>query len=595
MSVKLRGPGYPEQKATATAQWAQEDEIRSFTADGRSSPRENPLFFRRGSILLGETLDDDPALVGWDDDRHMVTIAGSRAGKGRSGIVPNLKCYAGSVFCIDPKGENADLTAAHRARTAKRGGLGQQVYVLDPFNVTTLPSELNATFNPLDQIDANARDFVEQAAALADSIIVSADAKDAHWDESARALLEALIIHVKTADMRGRQDSLVTVRELLSSGDARAAVVHQRQQRIESAKALSGSEIEFPDGLEMPGFEPIEPVRSEMDEVTLEPIDPMDALLDEMLANKAYGGVVSAQARKIRWMAHEERSSILSVLERNTKFLDGEAMGRVLQRSSRTLDLASLKTSRRGVTVFLCLPTRYMASHARWLRLILALLMGTVERVPSDLVTRQPKSGVPILAVLDEFPVLGNLKIVETAIGYMAGFGLKLWIILQDISQLKRDYPSSWETFLGNAGVKQFFGNTDWSTLEFISKSLGETDVHRYLFGTSESTSHGENIISTAERRQIAKAAKMNTTEEDVKGTQTQKAVSREERVEVVKSALMTPDEVAIYFSRENQNQLVQAAGWRPMILGRLNQDELSGRLLDIIISRSTNQKSAKT
>lgn len=584
MAVKLRGPGHPEQRSTATAQWASEDEIHSYAQDNLAAPHKNPLYFRRGSILLGETLDDEPALVGWDDDRHLVTVAGSRAGKGRSAIVPNLKCYAGSVLCIDPKGENAQLTAVHRARKADRGGLGQQVYVLDPFGVTTLPSELGATFNPLDQIDPNARDFIEQAAALADSIVVSADAKDAHWDESARALLEALIIHVKTADMRGRQVSLITVRELLSRGDMRAAITHQREQDALQPEPSTGSEIEFPVGIDVPGFSTFQ-----TEAAPPELVDPMDALLNEMLANEAGDGVVSTQARKILWMANEERSSIFSVLERNTKFLDGQAMARVLQRSSRTIDFASLKTSRRGVTVYLCLPTRYMASHARWLRLVLGVLMGTVERVPADPNTGKPKSGVPILAILDEFPVLGNLKIIETAIGYMAGFGLKLWIILQDISQLKRDYPNSWETFLGNAGVKQFFGNTDWSTLEFISKNLGETDIHRHLFDTSKSSSHGESIASQAERRQLAKTANATTTEEDVKGVQTQKSVSSSERIEVVKSALMTPDEVAIYFSRENQNQLVQCAGWRPMILGRLNQDELSGRLLDIIINRSTN------
>jgi hypothetical protein len=78
---------------------------------------------------------------------------------------------------------------------------------------------------------------------------------------------------------------------------------------------------------------------------------------------------------------------------------------------------------------------------------------------------------------MDEFAALGKMDVIETAAGLMAGYGVKLWPILQDLSQLKRHYPQSWETFLGNAGLHQFFGNTDLTTLEHVSKRLGKTAV----------------------------------------------------------------------------------------------------------------------
>ncbi len=59
--------------------------------------------------------------IGYLDDRHALTIAGSRAGKGVSLIVPNLLLYDGSIVAIDPKGELARITArrgAKRARTS---------------------------------------------------------------------------------------------------------------------------------------------------------------------------------------------------------------------------------------------------------------------------------------------------------------------------------------------------------------------------------------------------------------------------------------------------------------------------------------------
>ena len=42
---------------------------------------------------------------------------------------------------------------------------------------------------------------------------------------------------------------------------------------------------------------------------------------------------------------------------------------------------------------------------------------------------------------------------------------------------MQRDYAKAWETFMGNAGLLTFFGNTDLTTLEHISKRLGETEV----------------------------------------------------------------------------------------------------------------------
>ena len=61
--------------------------------------------------------------------------------------------------------------------------------------------------------------------------------------------------------------------------------------------------------------------------------------------------------------------------------------------------------------------------------------------------------------------LLGHLESIERAAGYIAGFGVKLWVILQDINQLKSLYKDRWETFLGNAGTLTAFGNVDVTTL----------------------------------------------------------------------------------------------------------------------------------
>src|ERR1700733_5141762 len=116
-----------ESSRAPLARWAQSASILQ--------NRERFWNYSPGKVFLGEL---DKQLIGVKDNRHMMTIAGNRAGKGVSAIIPNLIEYPGSVLVIDPKGENAYRTASRRGHgsAAVRKGLGQDVFVLDPFGVS---------------------------------------------------------------------------------------------------------------------------------------------------------------------------------------------------------------------------------------------------------------------------------------------------------------------------------------------------------------------------------------------------------------------------------------------------------------------------
>lgn len=50
---------------------------------------------------------------------------------------------------------------------------------------------------------------------------------------------------------------------------------------------------------------------------------------------------------------------------------------------------------------------------------------------------------------------------MERAAAYFPGFGVKLWMVLQDLAQLQWHYRNSWQTMIGNAGLVQFFATTE--------------------------------------------------------------------------------------------------------------------------------------
>ncbi|MEJ7936131.1 type IV secretory system conjugative DNA transfer family protein, partial [Sphingobium sp. AN558] len=105
-----------------------------------------------GDLLIGRSAKSGK-LLRYGGPAHLLTMAPTRSGKGVGTIIPNLLTLNRSVICIDPKGENARVTA--RARTTKG-----KVWCLDPFEVSGQPP---ARYNPLDRLDPAGLDLAEDA------------------------------------------------------------------------------------------------------------------------------------------------------------------------------------------------------------------------------------------------------------------------------------------------------------------------------------------------------------------------------------------------------------------------------------------------
>lgn len=425
-----------------------------------------------GGIILGYR---NGRGIGCDDNRHILTVAGSRGGKGVSLIVPNLLLYDGSVLAIDPKGELARITA--RARRQK----GQKVVVLDPFDESGVPS---GSFNPLDALDLDGRHVKDDAGQIADALIVGND-KDPHWTDSARIFVKALILYTMTLPPEDRH--LVTVWQLLAGTHAAVVDVARRgsiSPRAALFKLMTGCKTEF-DG--------------------------------------TVAGVGSSYAQ----IPEKELGSIFTTMQTQLEFLDSDAMKNVLCRSD--VKLSELKTG--ATTIYLCLPATRMGTHARWLRVIINLALIAFERT-------KVMPDIPGLMLLDEFAVLGHMKSVETAAGLMAGFGVKLWVVLQELGQLERHYEKSWQTFIGNAGVSTFFSNVDKKTLDYVSEKLGQTAV--MVDRRSDTTLQQRLSGASGEREEL--------------------------RVQ----RLAAPNELEEILERGTRRILVKVAGRAPVILQRI-------------------------
>ena len=365
-----------------------------------ATDRETRPLAQSDGLLIGRDRKSGK-LLRYAGPAHLLTIAPTRTGKGVGTIIPNLLDYPGPVVCIDPKGENARITARHRARYGP-------VHVLDPFGVTGLPG---AAFNPLHRIDAQSLDLADDCMTLADALVYDApgEAGEAHWNEEAKALIAGIILSIVTSEPASTR-TLATLRD-----------------RLTLAPAAFNAQLE---------------------------------------AMQAQGGLAARAANRHLGKSDREAAGVLSSAQRHTHFLDSPRMTAVLGHSDFTF--ADVKA--RATTVYLVLPPDRLATYARWLRLMLAQGLTDLARAPAS-ATR------PVLFLLDEFAALGRLEPVERAMGLMAGYGIQLWPILQDVHQLRALYERRAGTFLSNAGVLQVFGVNDHDSAKLVSDLLGQETV----------------------------------------------------------------------------------------------------------------------
>jgi type IV secretion system protein VirD4 len=81
-----------------------------------------------------------------------------------------------------------------------------------------------------------------------------------------------------------------------------------------------------------------------------------------------------------------------------------------------------------------------------------------------------------LLIMLDEFPSLGKLQIFEEALAFIAGYGMKAYLIIQDIAQLRKIYGKD-EAITGNCHVKVAYATSNPDTAKYLSEISGITTI----------------------------------------------------------------------------------------------------------------------
>lgn len=398
-----------------TAHWATKDEVEASGLLAGPSNREG--------VYVGAWQKDKASPLNYlrhSGPEHVLTFAPTRSGKGVGLVLPTLLSWPGSVICYDIKGENWAFTSGWRKQHA-----GNTVIKFEP----TATDNSSAAFNPLEEIRLGEKAEVADAQNIA-TILVDPDGKGLtdHWAKTSFALLTGAILHccyVKRAEGKGAA-TLADVGALLSDPDR------------------------------------------EIEEV-----------LEGMLTFRHDKGephpVVAQEARAMLNKDKRELSSVVSTaISFLTLYRDPLIAGQTAHSDFRIEDLVH---GERPVSLYLVV----RPSDADRLRPLVRLMLTQIIRRLTERLEFHSGVGSAagrhrLLLMLDEFASLKKLSVIEEGLAVVAGYGIKVFLIVQDLEQIHGTYGQN-EAIVGNCHVRIAYAPNKLATAELLSKMSGQTTI----------------------------------------------------------------------------------------------------------------------
>ena len=380
--------------------------------------------------LLG---DDGVYVGGWLDKRnklhylrhsgpeHILTYAPTRSGKGVGLVIPTLLSWTKSSVITDLKGELWQLTSGWRQQYANN-----KVIKFEPAAL-----EGSAGWNPLSEIRIGTEYEVGDVQNLA-TLLVDPDGKGLkdHWQKTSQSLLVGVILH--------------------------ALYVAKNTNTIATFSSI--------------------------DKMWSDPEREVSELWLEMTqykhANNENHPVVGSSGRDMMDRPEEEAGSVLSTAKSYLTLYRDPVVARNTEKSD--FCIKDLMNHDQPVSLYIVTQPNDKAR----LRPLVRVMVNMIIRFLADKLEfdgGKPKQSFKhkLLMMLDEFPSLGKLEILQESLAFLAGYGIKCYLICQDINQLKSretGYGHD-ETVTSACHVQNAYPPNRIETATHLSKLTGQTTV----------------------------------------------------------------------------------------------------------------------
>ena len=386
---------------------------------------------RAAGVYVGGWEDEDGTFhyLRHNGPEHVLTYAPTRSGKGVGLIVPTLLSWGASAVVTDLKGELWAITAGWRKTHARNTVLRFEPAAADG----------SVCWNPLDEIRLGTEYAVGDVQNLV-TLIVDPNGKglDSHWQKTAFALLVGVILHaLYKAQDEGSAATLPAVDAMLANPNRDIAELWMEMATYGHL-----------DGQNHPA--------------------------------------VGSAARDMMDRPEEEAGSVLSTAKSYLALYRDPVVARNVSRSE--FRIRDLMNADDPVTLYIVT----QPNDKDRLRPLVRVMVNMVVRGLADRMDFEHGRPVAhykhrLLLMLDEFPSLGRLQILQESLGFVAGYGIKCYLICQDLNQLKSretGYGPD-ETITSNCHVQNAYPPNRVETAEHLSRLTGQTTVVKEQITTS--------------------------------------------------------------------------------------------------------------
>lgn len=361
---------------------------------------------------------------------HSLVFAPTRSGKGVGLVIPTLLSWKESLFVLDIKGENWALSSKWRQEYANN-----KVMKFDP----TSDSQDTVRFNPLEEIRLNTIYEVSDTQNLA-LIIVDPKGQglNTYWDKSAFTFTSAFILHVLYKKLN-EENSCANLTDLYNY-------------------------------LNNPNLD-------------------LEELLNEMMTYPHVDGkthnIIATAGKEASNKVSEELSGVIGTVTSNLGLYGDPLIARNIEKSDfRIDDLMNYDTP---VSLYLNIDPESIERLSPLNRIIVTqIVKKSMRKMEYKNAEQIKKYKYRLLLLLDEFTSLGKLEIFEKSLAFMAGYGIKSYLIIQDSQQLFNVYGKE-ESIISNCHIRIAYAPNKIETAKTISDMTGTTTVVKSYTTTSGS------------------------------------------------------------------------------------------------------------
>lgn len=370
---------------------------------------------------------------------HILTYAPTRSGKGVGLIVPSLVNWKHSLVATDIKGELWAMTAGYR-----KNELHNKVLKFEP------AVENSVKWNPLLEIRKGQPEEVSDAQSIA-LLIVDPMGKglDDHWVKTAYSLLTGCILYLINNEEKQKNGEVsLSYLDMMLSDPALPL------PKLWAAMTKSNNQIAKQVGQDM-----LDKPENEAGSIVSTAKSELALYRDPIVAKNT----------------NTSDFSVYDIMNSNTPI----SLYIVVQPSDQTrisplFRLLVNMLIRKNVSEFRYFQSENFKDYSFFEKTSRLIQGKDTKRYNAIRGTGNYKHRM--LLMLDEFPSLGKMDEVQKALAYCAGYGIKAYLIVQDLSQLQDKYGKN-ESITSNCHIQNAYAPNKNETAEYLSKMTGETTI----------------------------------------------------------------------------------------------------------------------